>query len=424
MVESVSKLVLSRLVMLWLVLSVVIGGGVFYFEITKVDDSVLALVLDEVEAIDQNLIDGMLNTDDDGILDKLQTLTNELTEQQFAIADIYDNRYSHIAAAVRFDSELVGEILEEKHHQFSLDNSFYHEKFYIQQELYVQVLVPLLASTGGTAGYFEGVYHVEKETVEAIESQVYNVLFVVLVVILAAFIVFYPLLLYLNRQIITFSKNLFQANIELMEVMGSAVAKRDSTTDIHNYRVTLYAIRLGEALGLNSEALSNLIAGAFLHDVGKIGIDDDVLNKNDRLTEEEIFHMRQHVLIGVDIVAKAHWLHGAREVIEFHHEKFDGTGYMKGLKGEVIPLNARIFAIVDVFDALISERPYKNAIAFNEVIAIMRKESGKHFDPKLLAKFLDIAEDLHRNIGKASYHSLVKRLSNSVRKHFFRARLI
>ena len=118
-----------------------------------------------------------------------------------------------------------------------------------------------------------------------------------------------------------------------MEVLGSAIAMRDADTHLHNYRVTVYAIRLAEALGLSKPDIQRLIAGAFLHDVGKIGISDTILLKPPgRLTAQEFQVMRTHVLLGVDIIAKADWLRGARDVVEFHHEKFDGSGYMKGLK--------------------------------------------------------------------------------------------
>ena len=134
--------------------------------------------------------------------------------------------------------------------------------------------------------------------------------------------------------------------------------------------------------------------------------------------------MREHVLIGIDIIAKADWLHGAREVVEFHHEKFDGSGYMRGLTGEQIPMNARIFAIVDVFDALCSERPYKQALPLEQVVEIMAEQRGKHFDPKLLDKFIELVPALHKQIGQADYMHLTRMLSVAVKKYFFNARMM
>ncbi|MHB1014587.1 MAG: HD-GYP domain-containing protein, partial [Desulfurivibrionaceae bacterium] len=223
----------------------------------------------------------------------------------------------------------------------------------------------------------------------------------------------------LNKGLIKLSSDLLKGNIELMGVLGSAIAKRDSDTNSHNYRVTIYAIRLAETLGLSSPQIRKLIAGAFLHDVGKIGISDNILLKPTKLTDEEFTVMRNHVLLGVEIISKSNWLLDAREVVEFHHEKFDGSGYMKGLKGEGIPLNARIFTIVDVFDALTSKRPYKDPFNFNKAIDIMQHDSGNSFDPELLLTFMGIAHSLYQETSRADDSTLEVLLNRLVIKHFF-----
>ena len=109
--------------------------------------------------------------------------------------------------------------------------------------------------------------------------------------------------------------------------------------------------------------------------------------------------MKKHVLYGQEIIAQSPWLSDASDVLTYHHEKYDGTGYMKGLKGEEIPLNARIFAIVDVFDALTSSRPYKDAYSYDKSIQMIKEKSGTHFDPKLLALFIKISKDIYAEIG-------------------------
>ena len=352
----------------------------------------------------------------------LQNIVNRMTDEKFVIAEIYNNDLAHLAVSVRVGNKRISDKVDEKQHQFPLDKELHYEKFNVDEVMYIQILVPLIHNDT-VNGYFEGVYKVDQAAIDTIMSRVYHTLIIVFAIILASFIMLYPTILYLNRQLLNFSNDLFKANIELMEVMGSAIAKRDSTTDSHNYRVTLYAVRLAKALKLESAQISNLIAGAFLHDVGKIGIEDGILHKSGRLEEHEFARMKEHVLIGIDIVAKADWLHGAREVIEFHHERFDGGGYIRGLSGESIPLLARIFAIVDVFDALTSERPYKRALALDEALKIMREESGKHFDPLLLETFFELAPSLYKNIGQASYTGLTRALSVAVRKYFFSARL-
>lgn len=211
---------------------------------------------------------------------------------------------------------------------------------------------------------------------------------------------------------------LMDANLELLDVLGRAVAERDTDTNVHNYRVTLYSVRLGETLGLDDKRLRDLTAGAFLHDVGKIGIRDAVLLKPGPLTPEETKVMHGHVMKGVEIISRAKWLRGARAVVENHHEKFDGSGYPKGLKGSQIPLVARIFAVADVFDALASHRPYKETFDLDRALGIMKDLRGSHFDPEVFDAFLVIAADLHREIAGITESEAVEMLRRVVLRRF------
>ena len=199
----------------------------------------------------------------------------------------------------------------------------------------------------------------------------------------------------LLRRVVRLSEELLDANLEMLSVVGSAIAKRDADTDAHNYRVTIYSVRLAEAVGVGSKAMQSLIKGAFLHDVGKIGIPDHILLKPGNLDDSEFAEMQKHVAHGLDIVRRAAWLADAEEVVGCHHEKFDGGGYGSGLHAEDIPLNARIFAIADAFDALTSRRPYKEPLAFAAAMDILEKGRGTHFDPRLLDVFAAIARPLH-----------------------------
>mgnify|MGYP000885686299 FL=1 len=189
----------------------------------------------------------------------------------------------------------------------------------------------------------------------------------VLIAILATSLLLYPVIVSLNRDVLRFSHQVLRGNLEMASVLGAGIAKRDSYTGDHNFRVALYAIKLGEAVGL---------------------------------TPEEFALMRTHVALGVDIIDESEWLQGAREVIEGHHEKFDGSGYLRGLKGEQIPLNARIFAIVDVFDALTSRRPYKEPMPLVAALGIIQTDAGTHFDPKLVSIFQEIAAAMYANVDR------------------------
>ena len=207
-----------------------------------------------------------------------------------------------------------------------------------------------------------------------------------------------------------------------MQVLGGAIAKRDSDTDAHNYRVTVYSVALAEAVALPRDQIQSLIKGALLHDVGKLGIRDNVLLKPGKLDAEEFTVMKTHVEHGLDITARATWLADAQDVVGGHHEKFDGAGYPRGLAGDDIPINARIFAIADVFDALTSKRPYKEPLSFDATMEILDQGRGSHFDPDLLDSFAGIAADLYAEYGGQDDDRARRRL-DSLSHNYFRTNI-
>ncbi|WP_371822592.1 heavy metal translocating P-type ATPase [Methylococcus sp. EFPC2] len=280
------------------------------------------------------------------------------------------------------------------------------------------ILVPLKGAEDALSGYFEGIYQVDRETLDSIKNDLLRTLLFVTLGITFTTLLMYPIILTLNRGLIKLSGDLLRGNLELMNVLGCAIAERDSDTNSHNYRVTYYALRLGEAIGLSPENMRGLIVGAFLHDVGKIGIRDPILLKPGKLTSEEFEVMKTHVSLGVDILSKSSWLSGARDVVEFHHERYDGAGYPQGLKGEAIPLNARIFAIADVFDALTSKRPYKESWPVLEAIVTLERDSGSHFDPQLVRVFSTIALDLYREMSCIEEHRMEAMLQRRIADYF------
>jgi HD-GYP domain-containing protein (c-di-GMP phosphodiesterase class II) len=241
--------------------------------------------------------------------------------------------------------------------------------------------------------------------------------YVVGIVLLTALLL-YPIIAQLLQRITRYSEGLLSSNLETLQVLGSAIAKKDSDTDAHNYRVTLYSVRLAEAAGLDDAQIRALIKGAFLHDVGKIGIRDDVLLKPGRLDEDEFDMMKTHVDHGLDIVARSRWLDDAADVVGYHHEKFDGSGYPAGRSGGAIPIGARIFAIADVFDALASQRPYKEPFSFEETMQILHEGRGSHFDPNLLDSFTDIAEGLYRHLAGRDDPGLRQEVEATIERYF------
>jgi HD-GYP domain-containing protein (c-di-GMP phosphodiesterase class II) len=190
---------------------------------------------------------------------------------------------------------------------------------------------------------------------------------------------------------------LHRSNAELMraydatiEGWSRALDLRDKETEGHTQRVTEMTLRLAERMGQNEEELIYIRRGALLHDIGKLGVPDGILLKPDTLTDEEWSVMKRHAQYAYDMLAPIDYLRPALAIPYCHHEKWDGTGYPRGLKGEEIPLAARIFAVVDVWDALRSDRPYRKGWSEGDVREHIRQQSGIHFDPQVVEVFLKL----------------------------------
>ncbi|HEX5837577.1 MAG TPA: HD domain-containing phosphohydrolase [Anaerolineales bacterium] len=185
-------------------------------------------------------------------------------------------------------------------------------------------------------------------------------------------------------------KSLVQAYDNTLEGWAKALELRDKETEGHSERVTGLTLRLAEALSIGGETLVNIRRGALLHDIGKMGVPDAILHKNGPLNADERKVIELHPRNAYDMLKHIEYLQAALEIPYCHHEKWDGSGYPRGLKGEEIPISARIFAVVDVYDALINDRPYRKALPREEVIAYLRAQSGSHFDPYILDIFLKV----------------------------------
>jgi response regulator RpfG family c-di-GMP phosphodiesterase len=187
-----------------------------------------------------------------------------------------------------------------------------------------------------------------------------------------------------------------------LEALGSALDTRDVGTESHSRRVHGYALATAREYGVPEPELRDLAHGVLLHDIGKIGIPDSILLKPGALTPDEWKVMRSHPEIGKRLIEKIPFLRGAVPVVYCHHEKWDGGGYPRGLRGEQIPLAARIFAVVDAFDAMTFDRPYSKAIPFDAAKTEIKRCAGSHFDPRVVDAFLRVAEPLLEEIRRRS----------------------
>ena len=177
-----------------------------------------------------------------------------------------------------------------------------------------------------------------------------------------------------------------------LEALATALDTRDTETLGHSLRVAAYTIHVAKRMGVLEPELTEFYRGALLHDVGKIGVPDAILRKPGKLTPEEWVEMRKHPEIGFRILAGIHFLEGSRQIVLSHQERFDGTGYPRGLKGKDIPLGARIFSVVDTLDAMTSDRCYRKALSYETARAEVVKYSGTQFDPGVVEVFLKIPQ--------------------------------
>lgn len=413
---NIHRILLRRLLISWLLISLVIGGGGLYYGIEKIDDQLVGLATSESTKLSAAGL-ALINSPASGT-GSLERLASDFVRGHFVVVELYNRDRIKVVEEVNPSFETIEQYLKQHPHSFPFDGRPHYERFTVEEQSVLQVLVPLKEASGATAGFFEGVFVIDPETIGRLRRELAMSLLTTLFVVLLTTLVLYPVILSLNRDVVRFSHDLLQGNVELMEVLGSAIAKRDSDTSVHNYRVSIYAVKLAEADGLAVDAIRDLIGGAFLHDIGKIGISDAILLKPARLDAGEFAVMKTHVALGVDILEKSNWLQRARDVVEFHHEKFDGGGYLKGLKGEAIPLAARIFAIVDVFDALTSKRPYKEPFPFREAMAIIQGQAGSHFDPRLVAVFAGMIEPLFLSVTAASDQEVERMLRALIQRYF------
>ena len=188
------------------------------------------------------------------------------------------------------------------------------------------------------------------------------------------------------------NEHLLAAYEATIEGWSRALDLRDKETEDHSRRVTQLTIKLAEASGMSADEIMHIRRGSLLHDMGKIGVPDSILHKPAALTDEEWTIMRKHPQLVYDLLYSVEYLRPALNIPYCHHEKWDGTGYPRGLKGEQIPLAARLFAIVDVWDALTSDRPYRPAWSQEEALIFIREQSGSHFDPQVVDLFFRVIE--------------------------------
>jgi putative nucleotidyltransferase with HDIG domain len=179
----------------------------------------------------------------------------------------------------------------------------------------------------------------------------------------------------------------------LIEALARTLAARDGSTHEHARRVRRYALALADEVSIHGDrTLTAIDAAALLHDIGKLGIPDRLLAKAGPLTPDEYDHVKQHAVIGADILSAVGFPGALAVIVRHHHENWDGTGYPDGLRGEAIPIGARVLSIVDCYDALTSDRPYRRALSHGRAVAMIHERCGTMYDPEMVKAFLRIVQ--------------------------------
>jgi diguanylate cyclase (GGDEF)-like protein len=195
---------------------------------------------------------------------------------------------------------------------------------------------------------------------------------------------------FLREKIDKLNKRANQSLIEAIFAFAKAIESKDKHTGRHVEMTVKYATEVAKKMGLSSEEIENVREASILHDLGKIGISEKILLKRSKLTKEEFDEIKKHPQIGVDIIRPLHFLHDIIPLMLYHHERWDGSGYPHGLKGEDIPIGARIIAVADAYQALTSNRPYRKAYFKEKAVKIIKVESGTHFDSVVVSTFLEV----------------------------------
>jgi len=219
-----------------------------------------------------------------------------------------------------------------------------------------------------------------------------------------------------TAQLQTAFAQLEQSYDDTLEALGSALDLKDAETEGHCQRVTAFTISIAKSVPVSLSYLPILARAAFLHDIGKMAVPDSILRKPGPLNDDEKQIMRTHCEIGYNVLRRIPFLRDAAEIVLAHQEFFDGTGYPRGLRGEQIPLGARIFSIADALDAMISDRPYRRALPMSHAKKEIRRCAGTQFDPKIVSVFLGIGDqhwqELRDNLGSPFRLAHLKNLGN------------
>ncbi|MCG2584226.1 HD-GYP domain-containing protein [Massilia sp. TS11] len=407
-----NRLAAKRIALVSVLLALLVGPLIWHLSKRSAEHEVVSLAIEE-----SNRFLRHVSAADFSSPERARAAAELLSGGLFDIAELYTADGQKLAESLTdFGERIEDQLPKHGKPQYAEAN---YESLQLTDAWVLRVFVPLRPpGSQQISAYFEGVRVIPEHQRKDIQTSAIEVAMITCLAALLCGAAIYPVIIHLSADNNRKTLEVLDSHIAMMEALGRAIAKRDSDTGAHNYRVAWIAARIGEEMGLAGSAMQSLIAGSFLHDVGKIGIPDAILLKPARLDDGEMATMRTHVQLGEDIVQGMGWLDGASEVVAGHHEKWDGSGYPRHQAGAAIPLSARIFAVADVFDALSSKRPYKEALPFDEVMHKLQADCDSHFDPNVIDVFRKIAPEIQDKLSDPSEQNARTLLESLIRKHF------
>jgi putative nucleotidyltransferase with HDIG domain len=381
----------------------------------QISNSIEKLIKKDISKYSKAFKDIELTVKNEKYKNFIETIKVDLKNNNIVLSNLYDKNQNLLIEINDLNSStMMASILK-------LNNIALREQEYkiipISEDL-VYLSFHKKLSLNDKIYYLNIVKQLDTQTVNLIQQDIFTTIIIVFSTVAFIFLSIFPIILTQYNKLLEKTDELLKSNLVSIVSLGNAIAKRDSDTNEHNYRVTYYSIKIAEALNLSKEQIQALIKGAFLHDIGKIAISDTILLKPSQLTKKEFEIMKTHVIHGVEIVKDDIWLQDAIKVIQNHHEKVDGSGYPNGLKGDAIPIEARVFAVADVFDALTSKRPYKEAFDIQKSFVIIKSNIGIHFDENVIHKFGEIYEKIYYDILDLNLKELKDILYQNIKLYF------
>jgi putative nucleotidyltransferase with HDIG domain len=389
--------------------------SLYYYSGQKIKSNIENIIKKEVPKFEKYFIKVNFDTKDISYFDFIDRVKKRAMNSDVLLVNVYDENKKAL-----FNIETVPLSNALLHHIRSLDMISTYTNYLLiptdSKDIYLYLQTKVNANS--KAYYINIVMKLDEQTAIILSNELLRSLSMIFFIIFVVVIFTFPIIYSQYKILILQKKELLGSNVDMLISLGSAMAKRDSETSEHNYRVTYYSVKLAAQLHLSDAETKALIKGAFLHDIGKIAISDTILLKPSKLTNEEFEIMKTHTVHGVEIVGEALWLSDAKDVILYHHEKVDGSGYPYSLKGDDIPYIAKVFAVCDVFDALTSKRPYKTAFSVEQSIQMIYDNAEMQFDKKIVEVFILNCEELFSKLENRTENELKAILYEEVKSYF------